>query len=221
MIFPDAPDTDFTPEEREQIVRAGERLAQEFAGVFGSETVERYLVSSQAELTRRAKFTTWLPVLIERVTRDRLRAIARTELGHLDRLAVLFLCTHNAGRSQIAAGWMRHLAGDRVEVFTGGTDPTGALNDTVVQAMTEVGIDLSGQLPQPWTDEVALAADVIVTMGCGDACPVFEGKRYEDWDLPSPTAASLDDVRQLREAVRARVEVLLASLTKTNVGGSR
>ncbi len=221
MTSPDVPDADLTSEEREQIERAGARLAREFAGVFGPETVDRYLASSRSELIRRAKFTMWLPVLIERVTRDRLRAIARTELGHLERPAVLFLCTHNAGRSQIAAGWMRHLAGDRVEVFSGGTDPTGALNVSVVEAMAEVGIDLSEQLPQPWTDEVALAADVIVTMGCGDACPVFEGKRYEDWDLPRPTSASLDDIRQLRDAVRARVEVLLASLTTTNVGGSR
>lgn len=221
MTCPDIPEVDLTPEEREQIERVGDRLAREFAGVFGLETINQCLASSRNQLTGRAKFTMWLPVLIERVTRDRLRAIARTDLGHLDRPAVLFLCTHNAGRSQIAAGWMRHLAGDWVEVFTGGTHPSGALNHAVVEAMAEVGIDLSDQLPQPWTDKVPLAAAVIVTMGCGDACPIFEGKRYEDWDLPSPTGASLHEIRELRDTVRARVELLLGSLTSTTVGGSR
>lgn len=219
MTSPHLPDSDLTAEEREQVERSRQRLAQEFAGVFGTETIAWSLASSRHELTRRAMVTTWLPVLIERLTRDRLRAIARTDLGHVERPAVLFMCTHNAGRSQMAAGWMRRLADDRIEVFTAGTQPGTSLDPTVVAAMAEVGIDLSDELPQPWIDEVALAADVIVTMGCGDACPVFPGKRYEDWDLPSPSGSSIEEVRELRNAVQARVEQLRDSLVPSMAGG--
>ena len=128
------------------------------------------------------------------------------------RPAVLFLCVHNAGRSQMAAGWLRHLAGDRVEVFSGGSEPGEQVNPAAIEAMNEVGIDISGEQPQRWTDEQARAADVVVTMGCGDVCPVYPGKRYEDWELTDPAGRPVEFVRTVRDEIRARVEQLIASL---------
>lgn len=195
------------------LIRQGaERLRQEFDGTFNAETIERYMLDSQELLHSKAKFTQWLPLLIERVTHDRLRALQRIDLGPDAKPAVLFLCVHNAGRSQMGAGWLRHLAGDRVDVFSGGTDPGIELNRAAVAAMAEVGIDIATELPQPWTDEIARSVDVIVSMGCGDACPVYPGKRYEDWDLPDPSGQPIEVVREIRDDVRTRVEALIASL---------
>jgi arsenate reductase len=131
------------------------------------------------------------------------------------RPAVLFLCVHNAGRSQIAAGWLRHLAGDRVEVFSGGSEPGPSTNPTAVAAMAEVGIDIAGERPERWTDEIARAADVIVTMGCGDACPVHPGTRREDWELTDPAGQPIEVVREVRDEIRDRVTALVASLERT------
>lgn len=203
---------DLTTEQVLLIRQAAERLRLEFDGTFNLETIERYIRDSQELLHSQAKFTMWLPVLIERLTRDRLRALTRLEVGTLDRPGVLFLCVHNAGRSQIAAGFLRHLAGGRVDVFSGGTEPAAETNAAAVAAMREVGIDISHELPQPWTDEIARAADVIVSMGCGDACPIHPGKRYEDWDIPDPSGRSLEEVREIRDDIRTRVEMLLATL---------
>ncbi len=140
---------------------------------------------------------------------DKRRAPGR---GELDRPAVLFLCVHNAGRSQMAAGWLRHLAGDRIDAFSGGSDPGSETNPAAVEAMAEVGIDIAGEHPKPWTNEIARAADVIVTMGCGDACPVLPGKRYEDWELTDPAGQPIEVVRAVRDDIRSRVESLIASL---------
>jgi protein-tyrosine-phosphatase len=203
---------ELTTEQIFLIRQGAEHLRREFEGTFNLETIERYMLDSQELLHPTATFTQWFPLLIERLTRDRLRALQRLELGADAKPAVLFLCVHNAGRSQIAAGWLRRLAGDRVDVFSGGTDPGIELNSAVVAAMAEVGIDLGGELPQPWTDEIARTADVIVSMGCGDACPVYPGKRYEDWDLPDPSGHPIELVRELRDDVRTRVEALIASL---------
>jgi len=126
--------------------------------------------------------------------------------------SVLFLCVHNAGRSQMAAGWLRHLGGDRVSVYSGGSEPASQVNPAAVEAMAEVGIDIRGEFPQPWTEEIVRAADVVVTMGCGDACPLCPGKRYEDWDLDDPAGRDLAVVRVIRDEIRARVERLMASL---------
>jgi len=126
--------------------------------------------------------------------------------------SVLFLCVHNAGRSQMAAGWLRHLAGDRVHVFSGGSEPAEAVNPAAIDAMAEVGIDIATQHPKRWTEEIVRAADVVVTMGCGDACPIFPGKRYEDWELPDPAGRGVDAVRPIRDEIRRRVEVLIGSL---------
>ena len=210
--------TDYTPgemltvEQRLLIKQAAERVRREFDGTFNAETIERYINDSQIMLESRARFATWLPVLIEKFTRDRLQALARLNTGTLDRPAVLFLCVHNAGRSQMAAGFLRHLAGDEVDVFSGGSDPGIEQNGAVIEAMAEVGIDISTEYPKPWTDEIARAADVIVTMGCGDACPVFPGKRYEDWEIDDPAGLSVEAVRPIRDIIQARVSELIASL---------
>lgn len=201
-----------TTEQVALIQQAARRLSTEFDGTFNTETIQRYITDSQTKLGATARIATWMPVLVERFTRDRLRALARLETGDLSTPAVLFLCVHNAGRSQMAAGWLRHLAGDRIEVFSGGSDPGDDTNANAVAAMAEVGIDISTEYPKPWTDEIARAADIIVTMGCGDACPIFAGKRYEDWDLPDPSQQSIDVIRSIRDDIRQRVEEMIHSL---------
>ena len=125
---------------------------------------------------------------------------------------VLFLCVHNAGRSQMALGWFNHLAGDRALALSGGSEPGPEVNPSAIAAMAEVGIDISREFPKPWTDEVVRAADVVVTMGCGDACPVLPGKRYEDWTLTDPFGKGVADVRPIRDEIGRRVRALLASL---------
>ncbi|HSP29272.1 MAG TPA: arsenate reductase ArsC [Ilumatobacteraceae bacterium] len=213
---------ELTTEEIMLIRQGAERLRHQFEGTFNVETIERYMLDSQELLQAKAKFARWLPLLIERLTRDRLRALARLEFDTFGKPAVLFLCVHNAGRSQMGAGWLRHLAGDSVDVFSGGTDPGVGLNDAAVFAMSEVGVDIGSELPQPWTDEIARAADVIVSMGCGDACPIYPGKRYEEWDLPDPSGQPIEVVREIRDDVRTRVESLIASLgLGVTVGGEQ
>jgi arsenate reductase len=125
---------------------------------------------------------------------------------------VLFLCVHNAGRSQMAAGWLRHLAGDRVAVYSGGSEPASALNPAAVEVMAEVGVDITGQAPRRWTEEVLGEVEVVVTMGCGDTCPVLPGKRYEDWQLDDPAGRPVEAVRPIRDEIRRRVEELMGSL---------
>ena len=125
---------------------------------------------------------------------------------------VIFACVHNAGRSQMAAGWMRHLAGEGVDVFSDGSAPAEDVNSMAIAAMHEKGIDISGELPQPWSDEIVRAADIVVTMGCGDSCPVYPGKRYVDWEVEDPAGKALDDVRPIRDDLEARVRALLDEL---------
>ena len=129
--------------------------------------------------------------------------------------AVLFLCVHNAGRSQMAMGWFNHLAGGRAVAYSGGSDPGERVNPAAVEAMAEVGIDISGAQPKRWTDEGVRAADVVVSMGCGDACPVYPGKRYEDWVLADPFGKSVEEVRPTRDEIGRRVGELLRSLGVT------
>jgi arsenate reductase (thioredoxin) len=125
---------------------------------------------------------------------------------------VLFLCVHNAGRSQMALGWFNHLAGDRAAAWSGGTEPGSEINPAAVAAMAEVGIDITAEFPKPWTDEIVRAADVVITMGCGDACPLYPGKRYEDWKLDDPAGLDLAEIRPIRDEIRRRVETLLTQL---------
>jgi protein-tyrosine-phosphatase len=126
--------------------------------------------------------------------------------------AVLFLCVHNAGRSQMAAGWLRHLGQGQVGVYSAGSNPGSDTNPAAIAAMAEVGIDISTYQPQRWTDDMVKAADVVVTMGCGDTCPVYPGIRYEDWALTDPANQSLDIVREVRDEIRTRVQELIMSL---------
>jgi protein-tyrosine-phosphatase len=126
---------------------------------------------------------------------------------------VLFVCVHNAGRSQMAAGYLRHLAGDRVRVLSGGSEPGDQLNPVAVAAMAEEGIDISDQVPSILETEQVRESDVVITMGCGDACPIFPGKRYEDWELEDPAGKDIDTVRSIRDDIRGRVSALVASLS--------
>jgi arsenate reductase len=125
---------------------------------------------------------------------------------------VLFVCVHNAGRSQMAAGWLRHLARDRVEVLSAGSAPAGTINPVAVEAMAEVGIDIAAQQPKLLSDTAVQASDVVITMGCGDACPFYPGKRYEDWKLDDPAGQGIESVRPIRDEIRRRVEELIDSL---------
>jgi protein-tyrosine-phosphatase len=185
----------------------------EFAGTFGPATIERFLTDSLDKLLSRGKDHDVHTDLRRTLRNDRLTALAKIE-GHLPvtTASVLFLCVHNAGRSQMAAGWLQHLAGDHVTVYTGGSEPASEINPNAIAAMAEVGIDITSNCPKRWTDEIVRAADVVVTMGCGDACPVFPGKRYEDWELDDPAGQSLAAVRPIRDDIRRRVEQLIESL---------
>jgi protein-tyrosine-phosphatase len=134
------------------------------------------------------------------------------------RPVVLFLCVHNAGRSQMALGFFTHLAGDRAVAWSGGSEPGSEVNPAAITAMRERGIDISAEFPKPWTDEVVRAADVVITMGCGDACPIFPGTRYENWDLDDPAGRTVADVRPIRDEVERRVRRLLDQLEVRTAG---
>lgn len=203
---------DLPPDLQIQVRKSARVLQHRWEGRMNVETIERFLVES-LDLLKDSRIPSWTPVIAERLTEDRLRALLRLDAARADlNPSVLFLCVHNAGRSQMAAGFMRELAGDRVDVFSGGSEPVASLNAAVVAAMAEKGIDISRELPQPWADEVVRAADVIVTMGCGDACPVYPGKRYVDWELDDPAGKALAEVRPIRDEVERRVRALLGEL---------
>ncbi|HVW43701.1 MAG TPA: arsenate reductase ArsC [Amycolatopsis sp.] len=192
---------------------AAERLRREFDGTFGQETVERFLHSSYEQFASHSTVPNFLPLLAERFARQRLHALAKVEgHAHDGRPTVLFLCVHNAGRSQMALGFFQHLAGDRAVAWSGGSEPGEKVNPSAVAAMAERDIDITGEFPKPWTDEIVRAADVVITMGCGDACPVFPGKRYLDWELDDPAGKSVEDVRPVRDEIERRVRHLLDEL---------
>ncbi len=158
----------------------------------------------------------FLPLIAERFARQRLTALARVEGRSGDgRPIVLFLCVHNAGRSQMALGFFQHLAADQAVAWSGGSEPGFEVNPAAIEAMAERGIDITGEYPKPWTDEIVRAADVVVTMGCGDACPVFPGKRYESWELDDPAGQDVAAVRPIRDEIERRVHTLLAELNVT------
>ncbi|MFI5100396.1 MAG: arsenate reductase ArsC [Actinomycetes bacterium] len=192
---------------------AAANLRQQFVGVFGQETIEKFLTNSYDQFADTASIPTFLPLLAERFARQRLTALARVE-GKADdgRPIVLFLCVHNAGRSQMAMGFFTHLAGENAIAWSGGSEPGSQVNPSAVAAMAERGIDISAEFPKPWTEEVVRAADVVITMGCGDACPVYPGKRYMDWELDDPAGKAVEDVRPVRDEIERRVRDLLASL---------
>ena len=190
---------------RGHLDRGLESLRRQFAGTFSPETIERYLVESLERLSG-ARAKDFVPLLVHRFARERLRALAQVE-GKLakDVPEVLFVCVHNAGRSQMAAVLLDHYAKGKVHVRSAGSTPADEINPDVVTAMAELGLDLSQEFPKPMTDEFVQAADVVITMGCGDACPIYPGKRYEDWELDDPADADLDGVRRIRDEIARRV----------------
>lgn len=203
----------FTIDQEGPLAAAAVRLAGEFDGTFGQETIDRFLHTSYEELAAQATVANYLPVLTEKFARQRLRALARVDGLHVDgKPTVLFLCVHNAGRSQMALGFFQHLAGDDAIAWSGGSEPGDEVSPVAVAAMAEKGIDISTEFPKPWTDEVVRAADVVITMGCGDACPVFPGKRYEEWKLADPAGWTLDGVRPVRDEIEQRIRHLLDEL---------
>jgi arsenate reductase len=192
---------------------AATRLARDFEGIFGAETIERFLHTSYDQFAGTATVLNFLPLLAERFAKQRLTALARVEgKAHDGNPAVLFLCVHNAGRSQMALGFFEHYARDAAVGWSGGSEPGAEVNPAAIDAMRERGIDISGEFPKPWTDEVVRAADVVITMGCGDACPVFPGKRYEEWVLDDPAGKSVADIRPVRDEIERRVLTLLDEL---------
>ena len=192
---------------------AAQRLVRDFDETFNAETIERFLVSSYEQYAERATVANFLPLLAERFAKQRLTALAKVE-GHIGdgKPVVLFLCTHNAGRSQMALGFFTHHAGDDATAWSGGSEPGIEINPAAVEAMAERDIDISQEFPKPWTDEIVQAADVVITMGCGDACPIFPGKRYEEWTLDDPAGREVEDVRPIRDEIERRVLALLSEL---------
>ena len=204
---------DITLDQQVALKTAASRLGRDFAETFNTETIERFLHSSYDQFAGRATVVNFLPLLAERFARQRLQALAKVEgLSHDGKPTVLFLCTHNAGRSQMAMGFFLDHAGDAAIAWSGGSEPGDQVNPAAIAAMNERGIDISGEYPKPWTDEIVRAADVVITMGCGDACPVFPGKRYEDWTLDDPAGLDVADVRPIRDEIERRVLVLLDQL---------
>jgi protein-tyrosine-phosphatase len=200
------------PVTRQHVERAAEALQREFDGVFSQETIARYIAES-AELLGDAKVNVYVPVLVHRFARERLKALAQSEgVISKDLPEVLFVCVHNAGRSQMAAGLVKLRSEGRIHVRSAGSDPGERINPAVIDAMNELGVDMDEEFPKPLTDEVVRAADVVITMGCGDACPIYPGKKYEDWALDDPDGQSLETVRRIRDEIDARVRLLIDEL---------
>jgi arsenate reductase len=193
--------------------RLAAELAEKFAGIFNVETVERYVLESYTALLRTSTVTAHLASRTIRFATDRLTALAQAK-GSIERQVpeVLFVCEQNAGRSQMAAVLTSHLGGGRVHVRSAGSAPSREISATVAAVMAEIGLDLAEEFPKPLTDDVVQAADVVVTMGCGDACPVYPGKRYQDWDLTDPAGLPIEEVRRIRDEIRNRVTELLDGL---------
>jgi protein-tyrosine-phosphatase len=194
------------------IRQAAESLAREFKGIYSEATIERYIAES-LDLLGGTRINVYVPVLAHRFARERLRALAQSE-GVLvkDKPEVLFVCVHNAGRSQMAAGLVKLRSEGKIGVRSAGSAPGEEINPAVVEAMREIGLDLGEEFPKPLTDEFVQCADVVITMGCGDACPIYPGKRYEDWDLDDPAGQDLETVRRIRDQIDTRVQALIAEL---------
>src|SRR5262245_24775233 len=200
------------PVTRHHINQAADRLAEEFAGIFSQETIARYMAES-TDLLGDARINVYVPVLAHRFARERLKALAQSE-GKIvkEQPEVLFVCTHNAGRSQMAAGLVKLRSNGRIHVRSAGSTPADEINPAVIEAMTEIGVDMREEFPKPLTDEVVKAAAVVITMGCGDACPIYPGKKYEDWELDDPAGQDVASVRVIRDEIDARVQRLIGEL---------
>jgi protein-tyrosine-phosphatase len=201
------------PRVQELLDREAAQLADRFGGVFSAETVTAVVHDSFDQLAAHASIHTHLPVLAARFARQRLDATAKNEgVTVSDLPEVLFVCVHNAGRSQMAAALLAHHGQGRVVVRSAGSVPADSINPAVVAVMEELGLDLTQEFPKPLTTEAVQASDVVITMGCGDACPIFPGKRYLDWQLEDPAGQGVDAVRPIRDEIDRRVQALLAEL---------
>lgn len=206
--------TEMDPTTRKAFASELAGLCDEFRGIFGAETVERY-VSESIDRMQGARLTDFLPLFVHRFARQRLRALAQAEGRVVKNVPeVLFVCVHNSGRSQMAAGLLNKHAEGRVHIRTAGSDPADEINPVVSEVLAEVGVDVGEEFPKPLTDEFVRAADVVITMGCGDACPTYPGKRYEDWELDDPEGRDLRTVRAIRDEIEARVQRLLDELVE-------
>jgi arsenate reductase len=193
--------------------RVTDDITLEWLGTFSPETIDRFVHESYEALARRGPGSPFLVVFTERFVRDRLRALAQAQGRHPKEVPeVLFVCVSNAGRSVMAAALLNRSAAGRVHVRSAGSEPVDHIHDDVVRAVAEIGVDLSQDFPKPLTDEVVGAADVVVTMGCGDACPIYSGKRYMDWPVADPAGRSLDEIRAIRTDIERRVQDLLDEL---------
>jgi arsenate reductase (thioredoxin) len=195
--------------------RTIDELADEFEGVWSRETIERFLEESEGALARSGPGgLNFMPLRAPAFARERLEAFAQAE-GEIEKEKpeVLFVCVQNAGRSQVAAALTDELSAAAISVRSAGSAPAENIDPNVIEAMNEIGVDIGKEFPKPLTDEVVRAADVVVTMGCGDACPVYPGKHYEDWEIEDPAGQSMEGVRTIRDEIQGRVENLIASLT--------
>jgi arsenate reductase (thioredoxin) len=209
---PAMPDGQLDPISRATFAHSIESLHEEFRGIYSLETVERFVDESIDRLAG-ARVVDFIPLFVHRFARERLRALAQAQGAIMsDVPEVLFVCVHNAGRSQMAAALLDHHAKGKVHVRSAGSAPADQINPAVTAAMDEWGIDLSMEFPKPLTDEFVQAADVVITMGCGDACPIYPGKRYEDWELQDPAGQPVEVVRRIRDDIDARVQQLLTEL---------
>jgi protein-tyrosine-phosphatase len=207
-----------TLSDRKELEGAAQRLSRQFAGIFSLETVEECVIDSYERLAATATVTGFLTILAERFALERLQALGQAEKKVANTVPeVLFVCVHNAGRSQMAAVLLDQLAHGAVHVRSAGSDPADQLNPAVVEAMSELGLDLAKEFPKPLTDEVVQAADVVITMGCGDACPLYPGKRYLDWELEDPAGQPLATVRRIRDDIQGRVKALLAEVAPATI----
>ncbi|MCE1179161.1 MAG: arsenate reductase ArsC [Micrococcales bacterium] len=196
-----------TPDTYDRLI---DDLTYAYDGVFSPEAIATVVHEARALLEPRATITQYLPILVAKQAREQLMTVAQAE-GRVAKQVpeILFVCVHNAGRSQMAAALTEHLSARKVHVRSAGSEPVDTVNPTVLEALAEGGIPLSAPYPKPLTHSAVQAADVIVTMGCGDACPVFPGKRYEDWDVADPDGQPLDVVRDIRDDIQQRVTRLL------------
>src|SRR5476649_584871 len=202
------------PVTANHVRQAAHRLKEEFAGVFSEQTIERYIGES-LDLLGSSRINVFVPMLAHRFARERLKALAQADnLIVKEQPEVLFVCVHNAGRSQMAAGLVKLRSHSRIHVRSAGSAPGSEINPAVIEAMREIGVDMSEEFPKPLTDEVVRAADVVITMGCGDACPIYPGKKYEDWELDDPNGQDIDTVRRIRDEIDARVGHLIRELVQ-------
>ena len=200
---------DTPPLDTQVLQHTADDLARKYEGIFSPETIERYVFESYTTLSRTARIRDHLAILAERFAADRLRALALAQ-GKIETTVpqVLFVCVHNVGRSQIASALLAHYAGDRVEVRSAGSLPGSEVHPLVIDALAERHIDLSGAFPKPLTDDVVRAADYVITMGCGAACPIYPGNRYLDWDLADPAEETPERIREIVDQIDDRVRAL-------------